>query len=102
MRLIDLDQKIIVPIEDEMAETSYEVQMTVEELFDKFLDGFKPEIVDAVPIGWLRDKAEENSRYAEPYFAFAYVLHEWQQTKSIEEQQAESEMRDWKAEQEDR
>lgn len=56
--------------------------------------------VQAIPVEWLRQKAEENSRYAEPYFAFAYVLHEWQQTKSIEELQAESEMRDWKAEQE--
>ena len=57
--------------------------------------------IDAIPVEWLRQKAEENSHYAEPYFAFAYVLHEWQQTKSIEELQAESEMRDWKAEQED-
>ena len=56
MRLIDLDQKIIVPIEDEMAETSYEVQMTVAELFDKFLDGFKPEIVDAIPMWWITEK----------------------------------------------
>jgi hypothetical protein len=56
--------------------------------------------IDAIPVEWLRKKAEENSHYAEPYFAFAYVLHEWQQTKSIEELQAESEMRDWKAEQE--
>lgn len=56
--------------------------------------------IDAIPVEWLRQKAEENSHYAEPYFAFAYVLHEWQQTKSIEELQAESEMRDWKAEQE--
>lgn len=58
--------------------------------------------IDAVPVEWLRQKAEENSHYAEPYFAFAYVLHEWQQTKSIEELQAESEMRDWQKEQEER
>lgn len=57
--------------------------------------------IDAIPVEWLRQKAEENSHYAEPYFAFAYVLHEWQQTKSIEELQAESEMRDWKLEQEE-
>lgn len=50
MRLIDLDQKIIVPIRDDMAETVYEVQMTVGEFFDKFLEGNKPEIVDAVPV----------------------------------------------------
>lgn len=56
--------------------------------------------IDAIPVEWLRDMMEENGRNAEPYFAFAYVLHEWQQTKRIEELQAESEMRDWKAEQE--
>ena len=50
MRLIDLDQKIIVPIVDEMAEPSYEVQMTVGEFFDRFLEGNKPEIVEAVPV----------------------------------------------------
>lgn len=102
MRLIDLDQTVFVPIVDESkGGVSYEMQMTIAEFFDKFLNGFRPEVVDAVPVEWLRSEARENSRYAEPYFAFAYVLHEWQQTKSIEEQQAESEMRDWKAEQED-
>ena len=103
MRLIDLDQTIFVPIVDESkGGVEYEMEMTIGEMLDKFLDGFQPEIVDAIPVEWLRQKAEENSYYAEPYFAFAYVLHEWQQTKSIEELQAESEMRDWKAEQEER
>ena len=102
-RLIDLDQTIFVPIVDEShGGATYEMQMTIAEFFDKFLDGFKPEVADAVPVEWLKAKAEENSHYAEPYFAFAYVLHEWWNAKSIEEQQAESEMRDWKAEQEDR
>lgn len=101
MRLIDLDQPIFVPIIDESkGGVSYEIRMTVEELFQKFFDGNVPEVVDAIPVEWLRQKAEENSHYAEPYFAFAYVLHEWQQTKSIEELQAESEMWDWKKEQE--
>ena len=66
--------------------------------FESLID--KAPTIDAIPVEWLRDMMEENSRYAEPYFAFAYVLHEWQRTKSIEERQAESEMRDWKAEQE--
>ena len=65
-----------------------------------FADITEAPTIDAIPVEWLRQMAEENSHYAEPYFAFAYVLHEWQQTKSIEELQAESEMRDWKAEQE--
>ena len=84
-RLIDLYQTIFVPIVDEShGGATYEMQMTIAEFFDRFLDGYKPEVVDAVPVEWLQQKAEENSHYAEPYFAFAYVLHEWQQTKSIE------------------
>jgi len=55
MRLIDLDQKIIVPIRDDMAETVYEVQMTVGEFFDEFLEGNTLEIVDAIPVKWLRN-----------------------------------------------
>ena len=53
MRLIDLDQKVIVPINDERIGTSYEVQMTVAEIFDKFLEGNKPEVIDAIPVKWL-------------------------------------------------
>lgn len=58
--------------------------------------------VDAVPVEWLVDKAKETNAQAEPHFAFMYVLHEWQNRKSIEELQAESEMRDWQKEQEAR
>lgn len=54
MRLIDLDQTIFVPIVDEGVGTSYELQMTVGEFFDKFLDGNVPEPVDAVPVDWIK------------------------------------------------
>ena len=51
MRLIDLDQTIFVPIVDEShGGVTYEMQMTIAEFFDKFLDGFKPEVVDAAPV----------------------------------------------------
>lgn len=63
MRLIDLDQTIFVPIVDETrGGVEYEMQMTVGEFFEKFLDGFQPEIVDAVPVEWL-----EKVRMAMPY-----------------------------------
>lgn len=56
MRLIDLDQTIFVPIVDESkGGVEYEMEMSIGEMFDKFLDGFKPEIVDAVPVEWLRN-----------------------------------------------
>lgn len=56
MRLIDLDQTIFVPIVDETQDgVEYEMQMTVGEFFEKFLDGFQPEIVDAVPVEWINN-----------------------------------------------
>ena len=86
MRLIDLDQKIIVPIEDERAETSYEVQMTVAELFDKFLEGNKPEIVEAVPVEWLKGlmlSTEDDVDKVE----FAWIMREWESEQKEQEAQ---------------
>ena len=59
MRLIDLDQTIFVPIVDESnGGVEYEMEMTIGEMFDKFLGGFQPEIVDAVPVKWLEQLAD--------------------------------------------
>ena len=55
MRLIDLDQTIFVPIVDESkGGIEYEMEMTIGEMFDRFLDGFQPEMVDAVPVEWIK------------------------------------------------
>lgn len=59
-RLIDLDQTIFIPIVDESkGGVKYELQMTVGEMFDKFLDGFTPEVVDAIPVEWLETQINE-------------------------------------------
>ena len=59
MRLIDLDQTIFVPIIDESkGGVKYEVEMTVAEMFDKFFEGVQPEVVDAIPVEWLRNEAK--------------------------------------------
>lgn len=58
--------------------------------------------VDAIPVEWMKKMLEKVNHAAEPHFAFMYVLYEWQETKSIEDQQAESEMRDWQIEMEER
>lgn len=71
MRLIDLDQPVIVPIVDEGLGTSYEVQMTVAEVFDKFMEGCQPEVIDAIPVAWLKQTKEH-------YIAVATVLKMWQ------------------------
>lgn len=57
--------------------------------------------IDAIPVEWLQKMRDKMNHAFEPHFAFMYVLQEWERTKTIEELQAESEMRDWKAEQED-
>lgn len=81
MRLIDLDQTIFVPIIDESkGGVKYEVQMTVAEMFDKFFDGVQPEIVDAIPVGWLRERkhwaAIDGDHWAENIIS--YLLKAWQ------------------------
>ena len=57
--------------------------------------------IEAIPIEWMREMLDVTDGLVEPHFAFAYVLREWQKTKSIEEQQAESETCDVTAEKED-
>lgn len=58
--------------------------------------------IPAIPVEWLRKEMEKVNHAFEPHFAFMYVLQEWERTKSIEQLQAESEMKDWEAEQEDK
>ena len=59
-KLVSLNQVIVVPINDEVEGTSYEMQMTLEEFFNKFFDGFMPDIVDAVPMEWLKNMEMDN------------------------------------------
>ena len=59
-RLIDFDQTIVVPINDEVMGTHYEMQMSLEEFFEKFFEGFMPDIVEAVPVTWLKDQEMDN------------------------------------------
>ena len=81
MRLIDLDQTIFVPIVDESkGGVEYEMEMTVGEMFDKFLDGFQPEIVDAVPVEWLveqRDKLSE--AWDEEWHEINGLIEQWRE-----------------------
>ena len=59
-KLVSLNQIVVVPINDEAEGTSYEMQMTLEEFFNKFFDGFMPDIVDAVPMEWLKNMEMDN------------------------------------------
>ena len=60
MKLIDLDQRVIVPVVDESrGGMRYEMQMSIGELLKKALEDFEPEIVEAVPVEWLKSKRKE-------------------------------------------
>ena len=69
MKLINLDQRVIVPVVDESrGGIRYEMEMSVGELLGKTLEDFKPEIVEAVPVvhGRWVSKSEEG-RYGPTY-----------------------------------
>jgi hypothetical protein len=60
VKLIDLDQQIFVPVVDEThGGVTVEMKMTVGEFFEKCCAGFAPEVVEAIPVEWL--KAQESS-----------------------------------------
>lgn len=88
MRLIDLDQTIFVPIVDETHDNaSYEMQMTVGEFFDKFCEGFKPEVIDAVPVEWLEQQFYDNpkSQWAEKCRDVYTKWQKWQRWQQEQE-----------------
>lgn len=85
MRLSDLDQTVFVPIVDESkGGVSYEMQMSLAEFFDKFLNGFKPEVVDAIPVEWLKGLmlSTENDVDKDE---FAWILREWESEQKEQE-----------------
>lgn len=60
MRLIDLDAKIIITVTDETkGGMVYEEQMTLAEFFSKCVPYYQPEIVDAIPVEWLKKQVKE-------------------------------------------
>jgi hypothetical protein len=57
MKLADLNQIIIVPINDEEKGATYEEQMSIADFFEKFFDGVFPETIEAIPIEWVKGYA---------------------------------------------
>lgn len=62
IKLINLDQEIFVPIYDEAQGVTYEQIMTIGEMFDKFMGGYQPPIVDAIPVEWLKQQFYDNPK----------------------------------------
>lgn len=82
MRIIDLDQTIFVPIVDESkGGVEYEMEMTIGEMLDRFLDGFQPEVVDAVPVEWMENRLDamlKGTASAGSCFTIQVMLVDWQ------------------------
>ena len=76
MKLLNMDQKIIVPINDERIGATYELQTTIEEFFKKFLDEFTPEIIDAIPVEWLEKHLENEHGYE---YSVKGILSVWKE-----------------------
>jgi hypothetical protein len=56
MKLVDLEQQIFVSVVDEThGGVTVEMKMTVGEFFGKFCQGFEPEVIEAIPVEWLRE-----------------------------------------------
>ena len=54
MKLIDLDQRVIVPVVDETHDgVTVEMEMSIGELLGKALEDFEPKIIEAVPVAWF-------------------------------------------------
>lgn len=87
MRLIDLDQTIFVPIVDETrGGVEYEMEMTIGEMLDKFLDGYQPEIVDAIPVEWLEaHETEYIDDWGYEPVSIGMALNMWQKEQEAQD-----------------
>lgn len=64
MKLVNLEQQIFVPVVDEThGGVTVEMKMTVGEFFGKFCQGFEPNVVEAIPVKWLKDKMKHPYNY---------------------------------------
>ena len=87
MKLIDPGQRVIVPVVDETrGGMRYEMEMSLGELLGKALEDFEPEIVEALPVKWLKSKRKEALREGmRPDEAKAIEIVLWMWQKEQEE-----------------
>jgi hypothetical protein len=86
MKLVDLDGVMFVPVVDEThGGAVVEMKMTVGEFFGKFCQGFEPKTIDAIPVEWLIDRANDPER-APLYRRYAQMLYEeWQKEQEVQD-----------------
>lgn len=85
MKLTNLDQQIFVPITDETnGSVTYEMGMSLGEFLDGICEGFKPEVVEAIPVEWLKEQAKDNEDYSGTLIRG--LLSEWWKEQRQKEQ----------------
>lgn len=80
MKLCDLDQRVIVPVVDETrGGMRYELEMSVGELLGKALEGFKPAVVEAVPVEWIKSRWGNNILFfSDRQWCEQWLIDDWQ------------------------
>ena len=80
MKLCDLDQRVIVPVvDDTRGGMRYEMEMSVGELLEKALEDFKPAVVDAVPVGWIKSRWGNNIiSFSDRQWCEQWLIDDWQ------------------------
>ena len=59
-RYVDIDKPLIIPVTDQQfGDIKYDKQITLGELFEGLIDGPELEVVDAIPVEWLKSKRKE-------------------------------------------
>ena len=75
MKLVDLNQTIFIPVVDEThGGVTVEMKMTVGEFFAKCCDGFEPEVVEAIPVEWMKGQFIDD--------AYEELMCKWQEQEA--------------------
>ena len=87
MKLIDLDQQIFVPVVDEThGGAVVEMKMTVGEFFEKCCQGFEPEVVEAIPVEWLKNLRKDERATLDDVESIDWILAWWQQEQEAQDE----------------
>lgn len=78
MKLANLDQQIFVPITDETnGGMTYEMGMSLGDFLKDLCEGFKPEVVEAIPVEWLKHMISVGKKGSLNNTSIEYVLEAW-------------------------
>ena len=82
-RYVDIDQPLIIPVTDQqLGDIKYDKQITLGELFEGLIDGPELEVVDAIPVEWLKKQVKENPKSLWGNMCM-YVLEGWRKEQEV-------------------